>query len=366
MWAMRRIGHLTEVAQANDNNKEVVDEIVELSKHYGIISAYTSFLATDPNEGNRFRQASARPTTLDNSVGWAPGSGVSIGGGGGSGAASFRSINPRRLGSAGFSASSGARIDGHNRFTFAPQQLQIADGRPVTRDMRSSPVRGMLIPPPPAASGLPSTSWGKSVASSGDNAYMSGAEGVAGLPPYFEFSKNQRVALGLNTNAAAPRPEEKKNERRAGSYLPDARGGDELDGALDWSTSGTRASESKQLLAKAMSSAEVSGKKAVETQKVLNKLKSGELDKDTASGAVKVIGEKTFYLVNGFWVDSNFEKMKDPKPEEIEFGSQKYFDLVKADSAISKYLGAGPQVILIFKDKCYKIVSPEVKTASTT
>jgi hypothetical protein len=47
---MRRIGHLTEVAQANGNNKEVVDEIVALSKQYGIISAYTSFLVTDPSE----------------------------------------------------------------------------------------------------------------------------------------------------------------------------------------------------------------------------------------------------------------------------------------------------------------------------
>ncbi len=50
LWAMRRIGHLTEIAQDNGDNKEVVDEIIELSKKYGIISAYTSFLVTDPNE----------------------------------------------------------------------------------------------------------------------------------------------------------------------------------------------------------------------------------------------------------------------------------------------------------------------------
>src|SRR5262249_13983913 len=44
LWAMRRIGYLTEVAQDNGNNREIVDEIVSLSKKYGIISAYTSFL----------------------------------------------------------------------------------------------------------------------------------------------------------------------------------------------------------------------------------------------------------------------------------------------------------------------------------
>ena len=53
LWAMRRIGHLTDVAQENGNNQEVVDEIVSLSKKYGIISQYTSFLVTDPNESVR-------------------------------------------------------------------------------------------------------------------------------------------------------------------------------------------------------------------------------------------------------------------------------------------------------------------------
>lgn len=52
LWAMRRIGHLTEAAQENGENREVVDEIVALSQKYGIISAYTSFLVTDPSENN--------------------------------------------------------------------------------------------------------------------------------------------------------------------------------------------------------------------------------------------------------------------------------------------------------------------------
>jgi Ca-activated chloride channel family protein len=51
IWAMRRIGYLTDVAHANDESKEVIDEIIALSQKYGIISAYTSYLVTDPNEG---------------------------------------------------------------------------------------------------------------------------------------------------------------------------------------------------------------------------------------------------------------------------------------------------------------------------
>ncbi len=52
IWAMRRIGYLTEVAHANDESKEVVDEIIALSQKYGIISAYTSYLVTDPSESH--------------------------------------------------------------------------------------------------------------------------------------------------------------------------------------------------------------------------------------------------------------------------------------------------------------------------
>jgi len=72
LWAMRRIGHLTDVAKENGNSKEVVDEIVALSQKYGIISEFTSFLVTDPNEsqqqlGHLARGGFARP--------WAAGAG---------------------------------------------------------------------------------------------------------------------------------------------------------------------------------------------------------------------------------------------------------------------------------------------------
>ncbi|MBS1992196.1 MAG: VWA domain-containing protein [Cyanobacteria bacterium SZAS LIN-3] len=64
LWAMRRIGHLSEVAQENGDNREVVDEIVALSQKYGIISAYTSFLVTDPSEDHRLANGGVRPMPM--------------------------------------------------------------------------------------------------------------------------------------------------------------------------------------------------------------------------------------------------------------------------------------------------------------
>jgi Ca-activated chloride channel family protein len=47
LWAVRRIGFLLDQIQLNGKSAEVVDELVRLSKQYGIITPYTSFLADE-------------------------------------------------------------------------------------------------------------------------------------------------------------------------------------------------------------------------------------------------------------------------------------------------------------------------------
>jgi Ca-activated chloride channel family protein len=47
LWAVRRIGYLLDQIQLNGRSTEVVDELVQLSKQYGIITPYTSFLADE-------------------------------------------------------------------------------------------------------------------------------------------------------------------------------------------------------------------------------------------------------------------------------------------------------------------------------
>jgi len=44
LWATRRIGYLIDQIRLHGDNKELVDEVVRLSKRYGIITEYTSFL----------------------------------------------------------------------------------------------------------------------------------------------------------------------------------------------------------------------------------------------------------------------------------------------------------------------------------
>ncbi len=47
IWAARRIGTLIKEIQINGSNTELVEEIVRLSKRYGIVTEYTSFLARE-------------------------------------------------------------------------------------------------------------------------------------------------------------------------------------------------------------------------------------------------------------------------------------------------------------------------------
>ncbi len=50
LWATRRVGWLIEQIRSNGENKELRDEIVDLGTRFGIVTPYTSYLATDGSE----------------------------------------------------------------------------------------------------------------------------------------------------------------------------------------------------------------------------------------------------------------------------------------------------------------------------
>jgi Ca-activated chloride channel family protein len=47
LWATRRVGWLMEQVRSNGEQKELRDEIVDLGTRYGIVTPYTSYLATE-------------------------------------------------------------------------------------------------------------------------------------------------------------------------------------------------------------------------------------------------------------------------------------------------------------------------------
>lgn len=105
------------------------------------------------------------------------------------------------------------------------------------------------------------------------------------------------------------------------------------------------------------------GKDAVERAKKVSNLKNSDAlasaDKEEAEagikGSVKSVEDKTFYFRDGFWTDSDFDAAK-LKPEVVEFGSKKYFDLVASSPELRKYFSAAANLVVVYKGHCYKVV----------
>jgi Ca-activated chloride channel homolog len=295
LWAMRRIGHLTQVAQENGDNKEVVDEIVSLSKKYGIISNYTSFLVTDPSETHG--SAINRPM-------------------------------PMR----GFTTNVDAlRRPTAARWEYAPNTWRRetasagGGGASTNSAVRGSLMRGdskkagMVPPPPPAmpmamSASFPAVNMGAAVA--GDNMSLDKA--------------------GTNWHQA-PREVQIMDGRPI---------------VHDFRDSGIYVN------AKSKSVSEV-GQNAVVSQKALNRMKVVDvLAKDEESEAIKSVEDKTFYLKGGTWVDSTYSVASSPKVQVVQFGSKDYFDLIHTRPGLSKFLALGKDMTVVFKGHTYKIVSP--------
>ena len=50
LWAGRRVGYLLDVIRLNGESTEVIDEIVDLSRTYGIVTPYTSYLIVEDEQ----------------------------------------------------------------------------------------------------------------------------------------------------------------------------------------------------------------------------------------------------------------------------------------------------------------------------
>lgn len=68
---------------------------------------------------------------------------------------------------------------------------------------------------------------------------------------------------------------------------------------------------------------------------------------------IKHVKDKTFYLLDKVWVDSTHKK--DAKTTKVEFASTAYFELIKKEPDLAKYLSVGKHVIICYKGTCYEI-----------
>jgi Ca-activated chloride channel family protein len=104
----------------------------------------------------------------------------------------------------------------------------------------------------------------------------------------------------------------------------------------------------------ALNARQVSGAGAVKIAAATQAFKSGDLAAQAASQLIRYKDDKTFYMKNGIWVDSDFKDGSLLK--EVKYNSDEYFRLVAERSGLAKYLSVGTKLIVCFEGVNYRIV----------
>jgi len=78
-------------------------------------------------------------------------------------------------------------------------------------------------------------------------------------------------------------------------------------------------------------------------------------DELVATGAVKKIGTKTFYLQNGVWTDAEITENSTLPETRLKFASDQYFDFIAKEPDLARFFALGEEVAVVWKGKVYRI-----------
>ncbi|MDH5187145.1 MAG: VIT domain-containing protein [candidate division WOR-3 bacterium] len=98
----------------------------------------------------------------------------------------------------------------------------------------------------------------------------------------------------------------------------------------------------------------VSGSSGVRIAKKLGRMKSEIAETEPSLISIKQVGEKTFYLKDGIYVDAEYKEGM--KTKEIKFDSSEYFELLKKYPEYARYFSISSKIIVVIKGVGYKIV----------
>ncbi|MDD5436000.1 MAG: VIT domain-containing protein [Candidatus Omnitrophica bacterium] len=107
-----------------------------------------------------------------------------------------------------------------------------------------------------------------------------------------------------------------------------------------------------------MSMARAVGADAVNNAVNLGAMKDTAVEKSPVFDTIKQIGDKTFYLQEGRWVDGDYKEGM--KTVDMPYMSAEYLRLLASSPAIGKYLALGRSVTVVFDNMCYKVTATSV------
>jgi len=109
----------------------------------------------------------------------------------------------------------------------------------------------------------------------------------------------------------------------------------------------------------ALAARKPTGAGAVKLARANQQFKVQEQASEVSSQVIRYKEDKTFYLKDGFWVDSVY---KEGSPiEDIRFNSDEYFRLLSEKPGIAKYLSVAENLVVSFEGKNYRITGEPEK-----
>ena len=80
-------------------------------------------------------------------------------------------------------------------------------------------------------------------------------------------------------------------------------------------------------------------------------------EEGTTSSAVRKVGDKTFYLRDDVWTDSEFKADAKLPETAVEFGSDDYFALIKREPQLARFFSLGERVVVVHNGRVYRVSS---------
>ena len=103
----------------------------------------------------------------------------------------------------------------------------------------------------------------------------------------------------------------------------------------------------------------VTGEQAIKLSKSTRAQQDASLLKpDDRSTSVRRAGGKTFYLVDGVWIDSEFKAESKLAETAVTFGSDEYYALLKQNPKLGSYFSLGERVVVVFDGRVYRVNAP--------
>lgn len=95
------------------------------------------------------------------------------------------------------------------------------------------------------------------------------------------------------------------------------------------------------------------GEDAVASSRDIDDLKAKSVAGGPELHTIKHVGHKTFYLRDGFWIDSEYSPGM--KAREVAYLSRAYFKLLAEHPGLGRYFALSENVVVVFESKCYRV-----------